>query len=135
MWHSLIGMAMALGASPATLEVDVGRADWKALPPLRMAEMRLPTVEMVTKVESMLAEGQCRLEGQSARRFDITIPYAVLVQPDGNAHRVVVAESGCAELESYVGLVVLELARQGALQPTGEAKPRWYSSELNFNME
>ena len=58
----------------------------------------------------------------------------MLVEPDGSAARVVVAEIGCAPLESYAGLVVLELARKGDFASTGEKKAKWYGSILNFNL-
>ena len=48
---------------------------------------------------------------------------------------VVVAETGCAELETYVGIIVTAMARAGDFQPTREAKARWFASELNFNLQ
>jgi hypothetical protein len=115
--------------------VDVGRANWKALPALKAAPRAFPTSTMVEKVEQLLESGACRLSGQSARRFDVTVPYAALVEPDGTLRQVVVAETGCAELETYVGRVVIAMADDGDLVRTGEPKARWYSSEINFNLQ
>jgi hypothetical protein len=116
--------------------VDVGRADWKSLPSLKTAGRPLPTPLMVEKVENLLASGKCKLKGQSANRFDITIPYAVLVKPDGSSNNVIVGETGCAELESLVGVVVLQLAREGEFRPSaGDKQPRWLASAINFNLE
>jgi hypothetical protein len=125
---------MLLGAASGPIQVDVGRADWSSMPPLKV-ERRLPTAAMVGQVEKILLSGECSMEGQTARKFDITIPYAVLIEPDGGARRVVVGETGCAPLESYVGLVVLTLADQGDFRSSGQAKARWYASELNFTQE
>jgi len=129
-----IATFVLLGAASGPIQVDVGRAEWDKMPPLRV-ERRLPTAAMVGQVEKILMSGQCSMDGQTARRFDITIPYAVLVEPDGGARRVVVGETGCAPLESYFGLVVLTMADQGDFRSSGQARARWYSSELNFTQE
>ena len=127
--------AFLLGSASGPVQVDVGRADWSRMPALETVERLLPTPAMVGDVEKMLVSGQCRLKGQNARRFDITVPYAVLVEPDGSARHVVVAETGCAPLESYVGVVVLTLAEAGDFRPSGQATARWYASKLNFTQE
>lgn len=127
--------AMLLGTSPGPIQVDVGRADWDSMPALQAVDRRLPTPSMVGQVERILQSGGCSISGQTARRFDITVPYAVLVEPDGSARRVVVGETGCAPLESYVGLVVLTMAEAGDFKPSGQSKARWYASELSFTQE
>ena len=127
--------ALLLGSASGPVQVDVGRADWSRMPALNTVERQLPTPSMVGDVERMLVSGQCTLAGQTSRKFDITVPYAVLVEPDGSARHVVVAETGCAPLESYVGLVVLTMADAGDFRSAGQAKPRWYASALNFNQE
>ncbi|HEY0413484.1 MAG TPA: hypothetical protein VGD66_10110 [Allosphingosinicella sp.] len=129
----LAGLLMA--SEPAQIQVDVGRANWTTLPRLQAVARPLPSAPMVEKVEEMLRTGACRLRGQTANRFDITVPYAVLVNTDGSARRVIVGETGCADLESYVGLVVLELAREGDFRPSGGNGSRWLASEINFNLE
>jgi hypothetical protein len=53
--------------------------------------------------------------------------------PPRRAHRP--ARAGAGALESYVGLVVLTLADQGDFRSSGQAKARWYASELNFTQE
>jgi hypothetical protein len=129
-----IAAAMLLGASTGPVQVDVGKADWNAMPALKAVERDMPTPAMVGRVQTMLASGKCNLPRQTSRRFDITVPYAVLVEPEGQARRVVVAETGCPMLETYVGVLVLGMAEQGDFKPTGESKARWYASALNFNL-
>lgn len=133
MIEALIAAVSLAGAAPA-VQVDVGRIDRNALPALVAKERALPTPVMVGDVENMLASGKCKFSGQSATRFDITVPYALLVETDGSARRVVVQETGCKPLESYVGLLVIEMARQGDFAQSAGPKPRWYASELNFNL-
>lgn len=134
MIDALIAAILMAGAAPA-LQVDVGRIDRRALPALKAKDRPLPTPIMVGDVEKMLAAGKCRFNGQSPTRFDITVPYAVLIDPDGKTRHVVVQESGCKPLETYVGLLVVELARQGDFVPSAGPRPRWYASELNFNLD
>jgi hypothetical protein len=121
-------------SAPAEIQVDVGKGNFASLPPLQAVDRRLPSPGMVERVEKMLSAGTCSLPGQSAAQFDITVPYAVQVQPDGSASRVIVSEVGCPALESYVGLLVLERARQGDFAPSKAAQTRWYGDDINFNL-
>jgi hypothetical protein len=135
MLSSILAAAFLMGAPPAELQVDVGHADWSALPPLRGVQRGVPTADMVTKVAAMLRGSGCAIPGQRAERFDFDVPYAVQVNPDGSAAHVVVGEMGCPALESYVGLIVLELARRGDFKASATAQARWYGSALNFNLQ
>jgi hypothetical protein len=74
------------------------------------------------------------MKGQSPSKFDFDVPYAALVQPDGSVSRVVVGELGCSELESYAGLVVIELGRLGEFRAHAPQKAQWYGDTLNFNL-
>jgi hypothetical protein len=122
------------GAAPSEIQVDVGQIKLASLPQAVRVERDLPTAQMVGEVERILGPGGCKLPGQSARSFDIDIPYAALVQPDGSVTRVVVGELGCSQLETFAGLVVLELARQGDFRKNAPEKARWYGDTLNFNL-
>jgi hypothetical protein len=131
---TIVAALLLANAPAAELRVDVGRVNLSALPKLRHAERGLPTPAMVGDVETLLRSGECSLPGQSKDRFDIDVPFAVLVEPDGRASRVVVGELGCEKLESYAGLIVLKMAAMGDFPATGEKKAKWYGSTLNFNL-
>ena len=118
----------------AAPQVDVGRFNPNAFPEAEMRERRMPIHTMLTRVEEILRERTCRLEGQNYRRFDIRVPYVVMLEPDGTPTRFVVADLGCQPLESFVGRVILELARVGDFEPTGASEPQWYTSELRFTV-
>ena len=135
MISTLVAALLMAGAPAAGLKVDVGRVNLSTLPELARSRRALPTADMIGRVEDMLRSGECRIPGQRSSRFNIDVPYAVLVQPDGSASRVVVGELGCEELESYVGLIILELARLGDFAETGETKAKWYGAKLNFNLQ
>lgn len=132
MLNAILAAMLLAGAPASELQVDVGHANWRAMPQLHQVPRALPTPEMVQKVEDML-RGNCSIHGQSPAHFDITVPYAVQVNPDGTASHVVVGEMGCPALESYVGLIVLELARRGDFHASATSQPKWYASSLNFN--
>jgi hypothetical protein len=133
---SLSAALLVAGAvpDPAPASVQAGRADWNKFPALQKAVRSHPTRSMVDRVSEMLRSEQCSLPGQSPSKFDITVPYLVLVRPDGAAERVVVADLGCPTLETYVGSIVLKLSELGDFRPTGHERPTWYSSKLNFNL-
>ncbi|HEX8642740.1 MAG TPA: hypothetical protein VF702_02370 [Allosphingosinicella sp.] len=133
----LISMVSALlAAAPVaptvTPQVDVGRFDPANFPAAELRERRMPHHTMVSRVENILRERRCRIEGQNHRRFDIRVPYVVKLEPDGTPTRFVVADIGCQPLESFVGQVILELARVGDFEPTGRSEAAWYANELRF---
>jgi hypothetical protein len=129
--------AFLLGATApaAAQEIEVGRANWGKLPALELAGPQLAHADLVTFVERLLVNKHCSFKGNTARRFDITVPYAVLLEPSGKVSRVLVAETNCAPLETMVGKTAIALADAGAIKsaPAGEA--RWYASEVNFALE
>ncbi|HEX8526107.1 hypothetical protein [Allosphingosinicella sp.] len=134
MMSALLALA-ALASTPSAIPVDAGRANWSDFPALARVERSLPTLGMVEEVETMLRDGQCRIAGQRPTNFDITVPYLVLVQPDGSAARIVVADMGCPDLEAYVGSIVTALSQAGDFRPTGQQRARWYASNINFNLD
>ena len=122
---------LIMSTSP-NVSVEVGRFDADSFPDLIKMERRLPHGEMTRRVHEMLADGKCRIEGQSDRRFDITVPYAVLMDEEGEVQRVVVKEVGCVPLESLVGQIVLAQSDRGDFQVKHEAGERWYASDVYF---
>ncbi|HYJ30267.1 MAG TPA: hypothetical protein VEW25_08005 [Allosphingosinicella sp.] len=118
----------------ADVQIDVGHAQWASFPDLRPAPRNLPTGAMLTRVESILKDDECEMRGQSHRRFDITVPWLVQVEPDGRLSRLVVADMGCRPLEVYVATLVVALAQRGDIRPATSAEPRIYASEFNFNL-
>lgn len=119
-------------APGGAVQVDVGRFNPGEFPEADLRHRRMPHHVMLSRVEDILRERRCRLEGQSHRRFDILVPYVVRLEPDGTPTRFVVADIGCQPLEAFVGRVILELARVGDFRPTGADEPKWYRSELRF---
>jgi hypothetical protein len=119
-------------AAMSGIPVDVGRFDQSQFPNATKVERRMPHAELTHRVDRILAAGQCELPGQSKMRYNINVPYAVLMQPSGEVTRVVVKEIGCAPIELLVGQVALELSRAGDFRTSHQQGERWYVSELHF---
>jgi hypothetical protein len=132
--HGLVQAPSPAGAQKPGLRIDVGTANWASFPPLKAKPRELNNSNSVKAVERMFASGQCKIPGQTMWKFDITIPFAVMVEPDGKVSRVLVSDMGCAPLERMVGELAYVRSMLGDFQPTGEAKGRWYSSSVNFNL-
>lgn len=130
---SLVALALSV-STPAAVSVEVGRFDPASFPDLIRLERWLPHEEMTRRVEKILADRRCTLDGQSDRRFDITVPYAALMSADGKPQRIVVSEIGCAPIETLVGQIIIAQAERGDFQPRHESGDRWYSSDVYFAM-
>lgn len=131
MYSILLATAALAAASQPSF--DVGRANWRAFPTFSV-ERALPTDEMVSRASNILRESQCRLDGQSHSRFDITVPYAVQLGPDGAVTRLLVKDIGCPAMQVLVANVVYELAGAGDFRSIRMQPSRWYASEINFNL-
>lgn len=131
----IVTASILISSMAVSPQVDVGRFDAERFPAAPMRERQLPYDELLPPIEDILRTGRCAIEGQSYRRFDIRIPYAVLLAPDGTAQRFIVRDIGCAPLETFAGHIMIDLARAGDFGPTGSAAPAWYVSELRFTVE
>lgn len=130
-------LALALQAAPppaADIEVDVGQFEPSEFPELIRLERRMPEAAMVERVEAMLSDGSCTIERAHDRRFNIVVPFAILMQADGTPETVVVHEAGCTALETLVGRIVLAQLRRGDFRPQHREGERWYVGELGFAM-
>ena len=130
----IAAMLLAAGAQ-SDIRVDVGEVDLTTLPALEQSGPALPTRAMVARVQRILASGECKIRGNTSRRFDIDVPFALLVEPDGKANQVVVSDLGCPELETFAGIIALELANRGHLHGAADTKAQWFGSVLNFNQQ
>jgi hypothetical protein len=130
----LLAMAAPAPAPAVNVDVDVGRFDPSDFPELIRLERRMPEAEMVRRVEAMLSDGRCTIQGAHDRRFNIVVPFAILMQADGTPDTVVVHEAGCESLEILVGQIVLAQLGRGDFRPQHEEGERWYVSEVGFAM-
>jgi hypothetical protein len=130
MQSALFGAAFLMLTS--SVPVDVGKFQATDFPELITLERRMPHQTMVSRVEQIFAKRQCTMAGQSQQRFDISVPYVVLMEPGGAAKRVVVKDLGCAPLEKLVGQIVVAQAARGDFPVKHDSGERWYGSEIAF---
>ncbi len=129
----LLALLQPPGPPPRiNIDVDVGVFEPEDFPEVVRLERYLPHGEMVARVERMVADGRCTLAGVTARRFNIVVPYAILMEPDGTPNSVVVRESGCADLETLVGQIILAQLERGDYVPSHAEGEQWYVSEVAF---
>lgn len=134
----LVALLITLLQPPAdtsprfNVDVDVGEFDPADFPEMIRLDRRMPHAEMIVRVERMIASGECTIAGATERRFNIVVPFAILMEADGTPNSVVVKESGCVALETLVGQIVLAQLNRGDFVPSHEEGDRWYVSELGF---
>jgi hypothetical protein len=125
--------ALLLLAAPTTYApLFVGRFDPADFPNAQKIERRMPHADLNSRVEKILSQRRCKLDGQTKARFDIVVPYAVLMDPEGKPEKVVVKDIGCEPIERLVGEIGSELANAGDFKVAHNSGRRWYVSEAYF---
>lgn len=125
----------ALAAQPAQAEprIEVAQADWRQFERVS-TRLSVPTNRMMDEVVQMLRRGECRLQGQNARDFNITVNYALRVDAANRPERIVVQDIGCRPLETMVGGMVSDMLRHNYFNIPAAASGRWYGNSVNFNL-
>jgi hypothetical protein len=128
---SMLLSLLALSAA-TSVPVEVGRFDQTQFPNAKKVERRIPQAELVRRVDKIMAAKQCTFPGQDKDKYDIVVPYAVLLEPDGQAAKIVVKDTGCEPIEILVGQVANELIKGGDFRKNHNDVERWYVSEVYF---
>ena len=131
-YASMIAALLLLAAPTTYAPLFVGRFDPADYPNAQKIERRMPHADLNNRVEKILADKRCTLEGQTKTRFDIVVPYAVLMDAAGKPEKVVVKDLGCAPIETLVGQIGSELAKAGDFKVAHNSGRRWYVSEAYF---
>jgi hypothetical protein len=130
--------AFGLAAPAGAQTVMSAHGDWSAIPP---AKTRHSYAEYVNSnrltlwMEQALRDGTCKVPGMSPKKFDVDVPYAVLVEPDGSVSQIMIPEMGCPALNTIVGSTVVELGKHGMFKPTGLAQAAWFRDRIAFARE
>jgi hypothetical protein len=119
-------------AATSYAPIFVGKFDPAQFPNAQTVERRMPHADLDARIERILGRRECALAGQSKTRFDIVVPYAVLMESTGKPVKVVVKEIGCAPIERLVGEIGSELANAGDFKTTHDGGQRWYVTEAYF---
>ncbi len=133
---SFLAAALIANTPSVPSQVEVAsNASWGAYPRLRTEEIAVPSGDMVRRVQLMLQRDECAFPGQSARRFSIDVNYAVMLDPEGNASRIIVEDVGCRPLEMFVGNIAADILRSGYVRVAPPSRPSWYGNRINFNLQ
>ena len=125
---------LPLGDAEGLAAIELGSAPWEKLPELRARNSYLPYSLLVAEVHDILRKGECELPGQRPKDFDITVPYAILVEPDGTGRRVLVSPTDCEPIDVLAGAAAMARVSRGDILPTGGAEARWYKDSINFTL-
>ena len=125
-------VSLLISASLASVPIHVGQFKPADLPGAEKVARQLPQAELNRRVENILATNQCKISGQNKAKFDIVVPYAVLMTAKGEATKVVVQQMGCMPVERLVGEVAVELSKAGDFRPKHQGDAQWYVSEVYF---
>jgi len=106
-------IALLLLAAQASIPVEVGRFDPANFPHAKLIDRRMPEAELVQRVDTIIAAKQCTLPGQTKDRYDIVVPYAVMVGANETESRIVVKDMSCPPIETLVGEVANALVKAG----------------------
>lgn len=123
---------LMLAATPTYAPLFVGRFDPADFPNAQKVERRMPHADLNHRIEKILSENRCSIAGQTKSRFDIVVPYAVLMSPAGKPEKVVVKDLGCEPIERLVGEIGSELANAGDFKVAHNSGRQWYVSEAYF---
>jgi hypothetical protein len=126
-------LALSAAATPAQVPVFTGRIDKTPSATRHLVERRMPTGDLIQRVEKMISDGTCTLAGQHDRRFNVNIPFAVATEPARQVKKVVVEKLGCPQLEILVAQIVIDQAKRGDFQPEFQQGEHWYVGELGFS--
>ena len=130
----LLATALLLGSFQVSAQtVEVATGNWDSLPYAKERGLGSISSTAVARIHEVIASGDCVVPGQSKRKLDMTVPFALQFGPDGSLQKVVLQKLGCAEIEGILGGTVLELVKLGKYGPTGENSAGWYRSEISFS--
>ena len=136
----LLALTAATAAATATPTLtsstifDIGEGDWASYPALRTKAEDLPIGAMMARMETIISERQCAFRGQRADAFDVTVPWAMEIGPNGRVSRVIIADMGCRPLEEYVATLIQRMTNAGGVRIRGESRPGRYGSDFNFTL-
>ena len=127
----LIATAISAPATATSTQVSTAGGDWSNIPLVKNSGSHRISPDAVSQMEAA-AEGECAQPGRSTKLVKINVPFLIQFSADGAVEHVVVKNINCPAIEKVAGGAVLQLAKEGAYQPTGENVENWYRGELNI---
>ena len=118
--------------SVAAMEVETATGDWSEIPLLKTRGYSLND-HVVGRIHELVESGACKIEGQSKRKLDMTVPFLVHYSKQGEPDRLVLNKIGCAEAEGVIGGALVVMVNQGNFRSTGLNQTGWYRSQVSFS--
>lgn len=127
----LAAALLCIGTPAVAQSVEVAGGDWSDIPQIRAAGTKTMSEDALQRIEHLLGpDGPCA-SGQR-NSIDLRVPFLLQFGQSGSVERIVIKRTGCRQLESLLGTVVLGMAEAGEFRPTGENPANWYRSEINY---
>jgi len=128
----LAAAALLFGASQlGATTVEVAEGDWSNIPEMRQMVDSIDS-DTVAGIHEMIENGECVIEGQRAGRLDMSVPFLVQFNANGNIDRLVIQKFGCAKAEGLLAGALLKLVERGGVRPARGQREGWFRSEVSF---
>jgi hypothetical protein len=127
---ALVGMAVPSAAQ----NVQSAEGDWSTVPELKFDRSQSISMEALEAIQRLVQKGECTVPGVTKRRVAMDVPFLVRFSGTNAVQEVVVRKLGCERAEAILASAIMQLAKAGALKPTGENRTGWYRSRLSFEM-
>jgi hypothetical protein len=88
-----------------------------------------PSTNWIKKAQQLQETGKCKFAGKQPGLTQIEIPFVLLVSAKGGVQSVKVGDTGCPELETYVGQIVRRFGPAQIVRPKG-MPPFWRQSRF-----
>lgn len=102
---------------------------WNTLQRLTLKPSFKPSTGWIRKAQQLQEAGTCKFAGKEPGLTQIEIPFVLLVSAKGGVQSVKVGETGCPELEAYVGQIVRRFGPAQIARPKG-TPPFWRQSRF-----
>lgn len=114
--------------------VIVGKANWAAMPPIKLRQTAFNPDRVSEEVRQIIAGNRCALPGARPNRYDLVVHYALLLSSNG-AERALVEDIGCRPIETIVGSMITAPARLENVEPAAGATKQWHWGRVRFRTD
>ena len=128
---ALLALALAFTEPAAAPQLSVATGDWSNIPLARKKGLQDFGMFAMTEVDAALTT-KCTKRDRRNQPVEVAVPFLIEFAADRSVKRVVVQKLDCPAAETIIGSAVLQLAKNGEYQPTGENQTGWYRGEFAF---
>ena len=128
---ALLALALAFTEPAAAPQLSVATGDWSNIPLAKKKGMQSFTMFAMAEVDNALTT-KCIKRDRRNQPVDMAVPFLIEFGANRSVKRVVVQKINCPAAETIIGSAVMQLAKNGEFQPTGENDAGWYRGEFAF---